>query len=116
MPDSQHLRNLLKQKELIEGHLAWIHAEIERETQISSQEQEALDASPIPKKRIEVGSSEKTRSPQVLQQSDALPDLLEQLGPDSTSASSDTKKGCFIYFGFAVAALAALITYIYTAY
>lgn len=127
MQDSQHLKNLLKQKELIEGHLAWINDEIHKHTAPQGQPSpKSKRLEPQNDERILPGASgrqsDKSQASPIIapeetpKQEDATLDIIEQLGPDTRSASNQTKFGCFIYFGIAVAALAGLITYIYTAY
>lgn len=113
MPDSQHLKNLLKQKELIEGHLAWINEEIAKE---SFREQPVAQPKSLQSRISQIDKDDPPSTAPVLQQTDVIPDLFDELGPDMKSATYDTKKGCFLYFGIGVAILVGIVAYIYLAY
>tara|TARA_B110000037_G_scaffold173970_1_gene198029 strand:+ start:421 stop:801 length:381 start_codon:yes stop_codon:yes gene_type:complete len=126
MSESQRLKELLKQKELVESHLDWLNSEI-------AHAQGIPDLKPIPKAKSQKSDvplpqnriTDLSQVPEELSSSEASPpkeqehfidEIYTELGPNTKSAANETKRGCLIAFSVAVLALGGLIALIYYIY
>lgn len=109
--DSERLRKLKHQKQLILEHLDWINQEIDQASLGSTP-----STSPKTSRLIEAIADDKEvsssleieSSPQDLVASD----LYSELGPDTKNAAAETKRGCFIVGTIAFASLAGLCAWV----
>lgn len=105
------LQKLKQQKQLILEHLDWLNQEIDRETI-------AAKPSPSPKtnRLIEAIPEDKEVASQLEIEStprhQVASDLYSELGPDTKSAASETKRGCLFIAALAFAGLAAVIGWV----
>lgn len=125
MPQSKRLRELHKQKELLQSHLQWLDSEIAKEDEDSQTlhspqtEDQSLanriDATtPSPATQaIPVSKEAASEDPP---QEQAVEDIYAELGPNTKSAAAQTKTGCLIAFAVAIALLAAGVGAIYYFY
>ncbi|MDQ8200354.1 hypothetical protein QEH56_19475 [Pelagicoccus enzymogenes] len=105
--ESERLRQLKQQKQLILNHLDWINQEIDREsiaTIPSKSPRSNRLAEAIPEDREVASSLEIESSPS----SKVASDLYQELGPDAKNAAAETRRGCLIISAVAFTALAAL--------
>ena len=116
--ESDHLRQLRQQKELILRHLDWINQQIDKETQLgrpspSPKISRLLEA--IPKDKP-VSAQLEFKDPEAASQHQVASDIYDQLGPDTKSAAQQTRRGCLMIAGFATCLLGALVCYVYFFY
>lgn len=108
---SERLEQLKQQKALVQQHLDWIDQEIDRERV----ESEAV-AEPVAYRLAEPVDSNKRVAESLDLESQpsarVATDLYDELGPDTKTATAETKKGCLLIGGVALASVAAICTYV----
>ncbi len=122
--DQKRLDQLLHQRALIQEHLIWLDAEID-----ALQAKGSSFPSAIPPNRLEEldTAAETSAKPKLLPEpapapdpdpnpAHAITDIYDELGPNTEDSVQDTRKGCFLIFGAACLALAALVAWIWFAY
>lgn len=110
--DSDRLKQLRRQKALLEEHLAWIQQEIDRATL-----EQTPPSSPKASRLKEVFPDtkpivESLRPLDEPRQINVASDLYSELGPDTRSAAADTKRGCLIISAVAFGLLGLLVAYV----
>ncbi len=109
--DSERLRKLKQQKQLILEHLDWINQEIDQESVSTTP-----SSSPKTSRLIEAIADDKEISPSLEIESSpqelVASDLYNELGPDTKNAAAETKRGCFIVGAIAFTSLAGLCAWV----
>lgn len=122
--DDKRLQELLKQKALIEGHLQWIESEIAALQPATSSSAKAAQAS---NNRLEslrtqtppVRVTPPNTSPKPDDEPDpkaAIPDIYDELGPDTRDSVNDARRGCIMIFVGAFIALGLLSLWVWYKY
>ena len=114
------LNDLLKQRALLEEHLAWLESEIQGE-QCNELPGETKTES-MPANRL--GVVEETlvlaiEPPKEVippDQQNVVPDVYDELGPDTRGSASDAKKGCIGIFAASFVVLALFVVWVIYAY
>ncbi len=109
--DSERLRKLKQQRQIILEHLDWINQEIDQATITTpkatspktSRLIEAIDEDREVSSSFEIESTPPNH---------VVSDLYDELGPDTKSAVAETKRGCLIIGSLAFAAFAALCAWV----
>ena len=121
------LNELLKQRALIEEHLAWL------ESEINALQSESLEIpvaepspSPIPANRLEASDAFETLVDPNLASTETaaadpdpkavVSDLYDELGPETQSSVNDARKGCVTLFVGAFLVLAAIAAWVWWKY
>ena len=120
--DDKRLQELLKQKTLIEGHLQWIESEI----QALQPAAPSTSSHPSPRNRLESLEPQTpdrvkpaTPSPKPDHEPDpnaAVPDIYDELGPDTDDSVNDARRGCITIFACAFLALGLLALWVWYKY
>lgn len=109
--DSDRLKKLKQQKQLILEHLEWINQEIDHETIGATR-----STSPKTSRLIEAISDEKEISQSLEIESNphvqVASDLYTELGPDTKNAVADTKRGCLLIGAIAFTSLAGICAWV----
>ena len=122
---SDKLTQLLKQRALLEEHLAWLESEInalqsesiEMPATISPYEN-AIPANRLAESQTFENSPEPTESPLIPselgepEQKSVLTDIYDELGPETRDSVNDARKGCILGFIGAFAILGAIVSWI----
>jgi hypothetical protein len=121
--EDKRLQELLKQKALIEGHLQWIESEIAalqpsassfKSTHVASNWLESLETQ-TPAVRV----APTNPSPKPSDEPDpkaAIPDIYDELGPDTRDSVNDARRGCIMIFAGAFLALGLLSLWVWYKY
>ncbi len=96
MPD--RLEELLRQRALIQEHLAWLEQEITAAKQGSN-------APPLPAQAKPLPQSIPTASPSTSQTTTEAEIILGQFQREASLVQTDTRRGCLIFFFIAMALL-----------
>jgi len=114
------LSQLLKQKQLIQDHLAWIEQEIAKQKDPADALPAGRPSEPSnrlaalqPKERLP--SPEAANSPGPSNPHPVV-ELYDTLGPDKKSAAQETKRGCLLLFALAMGSMAAALGLVYYLY
>jgi len=115
--DNKRLNDLLKQRALIEEHLIWLDAEIDA----AQGENSTLVSSGIPANRLKDIEAPVEASMPLPPIDDpnpklAVPDIYDELGPETGSSVNEARRGCMAIFAVAFLALIALVVWVYIKY
>lgn len=116
--DDKRLNDLLKQRALIEEHLIWLDAEIDAAQGGSAT---TLVSSGIPANRLKDIDEPVEANPSLNPIDDpnpnlAVPDIYDELGPETGSSVNEARRGCMAIFAVAFLALIALVVWVYIKY
>ncbi len=116
--DDKRLNDLLKQRALIEEHLIWLDAEIDAAHGGSAT---TLVSSGIPANRLKDIDEPVEANPSLTPIDDpnpnlAVPDIYDELGPETGSSVNEARRGCMAIFAVAFLALIALVVWVYIKY
>ena len=121
--EDKRLRELLKQRALVEGHLQWIDSEIESlqpaptaspqahqssSNRLESLESQATDPVALPEHSTVPGTEP---NPNV-----AISDIYDELGPNTREAVNDARLGCISIFACAFLTLGLVSLWIWYKY
>ncbi|MDQ8203729.1 hypothetical protein [Pelagicoccus sp. SDUM812003] len=116
--ESDYLKQLRQQKELLLKHLDWIDQQIDRECL-----NEKPSPSPKTSRLLETFEPDRPisrkleiKDPESLPKEQVATDIYEQLGPDTKSAAQQTRRGCLLFSVLFFALFGGLVAYIYYAY
>ena len=91
----KRLKELIEQKQLLEGHLAWLENEIAK-----------AKGAPPSNRLEELQSAEDSDDFDPIQtpalEPNPIEEVYETLGPDAKGAANETRRGCMILFGAAI--------------
>lgn len=116
--DFERLEKLKRQRELIQEHLDWLNAEIDRatihSTPTTSPKASRLAEAFATNKPVDIslGLPDPESAPGAV----VAADLYSELGPDTKGAAAETRRGCLILSAIAFGSLAAAIAAIYIYY
>lgn len=115
--EDKRLNELLKQRALIEEHLIWLDSEIDA----LQGEGSFSVASGVPANRLQKADepiAEHAKTPPVEEPDPhlAIPDIYDELGPETRDSAKDARRGCLAIFAFAFLVLAALVVWVYIKY
>lgn len=111
------LKVLLRQKSLLEEHLKWIENEIAREK--GSDDAPPTPEDPLLANRLAptpADNSTPTPTNDEPDQTTAVPDIYESLGPDTKSSAKSARLGCIVLFAAAFLVLGGIIWLVYHIY
>lgn len=117
--DTERLRQLKRQKELLLGHLDWIDQEIARESlQGGDSPGSQFNRLSVGSERVTADRSLTATRIEVDAMSPALvaSDLYSELGPDTAGSVNETKRGCLLLTATAFCLFAALVVAIFLWY
>lgn len=103
---SDRLKDLQRQRSLAQEQLAWLDREIARET----------GPVPIRESPSPVGPVGAQETPQSADVSRTADEILAQYRRDPASTTGDVKRGCYLYFVFALVGLIVCVVTIYMFY
>ncbi len=116
--DFERLEQLKRQRALIQEHLDWLDAQIDRADAPSSP-----STSPKASRLAEAFAADKPvefalarPDPEAAARAVVAADLYSELGPDTKGAAADTRRGCLLLCALAFGSLAAAIAAIYIYY
>ncbi len=114
----KRLNELLKQRALLEEHLAWLESEIEaQQCELSPIEiPESPPFSRLDKDELQPVAAEPEAGPAEPDPKAVVADVYDELGPDTSGSVNSTRKGCITLFAIAFVVLAALVVWIYAKY
>ncbi len=122
------IKELLRQRALIEEHLCWLESEINgaqseiiETPQAASSHKEAIPANRLisdlapeleasDSSLLAPGAHEEPDNAQVVS------DLYEELGPETQNSVNDARRGCMMIFAFAFLTLAAIAAWVWWQY
>tara|TARA_B100001093_G_C26277610_1_gene779665 strand:+ start:204 stop:557 length:354 start_codon:yes stop_codon:yes gene_type:complete len=114
----KRLNDLLKQRALIGEHLIWLDAEIDAAKRESAT---TLASRGIPANLLKDLEAPFAAPPSMTPIEDpnqnlAVPDIYDELGPETNSSVNETRRGCMAIFAVAFLALMALVVWVYIKY
>ncbi|MGK0240897.1 MAG: hypothetical protein ACKVGW_00945 [Verrucomicrobiia bacterium] len=124
---NDRLKQLLKQRALIEEHLNWLESEINalQSTSLETPENDP-PSNPVPANRLKSGETLgsidlpiEAPSEQFVNEPDpkaVVSDIYDKLGPETQDSVQDARKGCALLFGCAFLALAAIAAWVWWTY
>jgi len=116
--DDKKLNDLLKQRALIDEHLIWLDTEIHAAQRESTA---TLASRGIPANRLKDLEAPFEANPSLTPMDDpnpnfAVPDIYDELGPETGSSVNEVRRGCMAIFAVAFLVLMALVVWVYIKY
>jgi len=115
MPN-RRLETLRRQKTLIEEHLAWLDREIAAEVAPAEPGLSPRTGNRLNPPNPSPSAPQSPAASDEPDQASAIPDIYDELGPDTKSSVRSARLGCLLAFGLGFAAVGVVVWMVYYLY